>query len=75
MITEVMNHPTGRIIVSLILGFGLAALFRQVCKGGDCHVVKAPNMDEIKKHFYKIEDDCYKYTPVAVNCSGASKTN
>jgi hypothetical protein len=72
MITEVMKNPAGRIIISLILGFGLAALFRQVCKGGECHVIKSPNLDEINKFFYKIEDDCYKYTPVAVNCKASA---
>ena len=69
MITEAMNNPVGRIIISVILGFGLAALFRQVCKGGECRVITPPNMDEINKYYYKIEDDCYKYTPVAVNCA------
>ena len=63
-----MNDPTGRIIVSLILGFGLAALFRQVCKGDECHIVEPPNLQDLKKYYYKVDGDCYKYTPYATKC-------
>ncbi len=72
MITEVMNNPTGRILVSLILGFGLAAIFRQVCKGDNCVIVKAPDTNDLKKYYYKIDDDCFKYTPVATKCASDS---
>ncbi len=68
MITDFLNNRTGQIIISLILGFGLAALFRQACKGDDCFVVTAPNKSDIKKFYYKIDEDCFKYTPVATQC-------
>jgi len=52
----------------MILGFGLAALFRQACKGDDCYIVNAPSNNELKKYYYKIDEDCFKYTPVATQC-------
>lgn len=67
-VIEVANTKTGSIVISAILGLGLAALFRSACKDKTCVVVKAPNMDETTKYYYKIDDNCYKYTPVVSEC-------
>ena len=69
MLSKLFENPVGRIIVSIILGFGLAALFRQVCKGDECHIIKSPEASDIKNYYYKIDDDCYKYKPIATQCS------
>lgn len=58
-------------IISIILGLGLASLFRQVCKDDKCRVVKGPNLKEIQKNTYKIDDKCYKYKPVATVCDNS----
>lgn len=65
---KALNTPTGSIVVSVILGLGLAAIFRRACKGDRCIVIKGPMPADINKFVYKIEDDCYKYTPYAVHC-------
>jgi hypothetical protein len=69
MLNELMKHDGVAIIVSLILGFGLASLFRQVCKGDKCFIVKGPSMKELSKKIYKMDEKCYKYTPTATLCS------
>lgn len=68
ILTDIMNNPFGRIIVSVILGLGLASLFRKVCSSKNCIIVKGPAQNEIDKFYYKIDDDCYKYTPYASKC-------
>jgi hypothetical protein len=60
--------------MSAVLGFGLATLFRTVCKGKNCIVFKAPPMDEIEDKVYKHQDKCYKFTPVTTKCD-AHKRN
>jgi len=60
--------------MSALLGFGLATLFRTVCKGKNCIVFKAPPMDEIKDKVYKHENKCYKFTTVTTKCD-AKKRN
>lgn len=73
-ITDILDNPAGAKLVSIIMGLGLAAMFRQVCKGKHCIVVKGPNVDEVNKYYYKIDGNCYKYTPVVTNCDeGAAK--
>lgn len=67
-ISEVLNSQTGSVIISIILGLGLAALFRKACKDNNCIVIKGPNSEEVNKFFYKIEDNCYKYSPVFTEC-------
>ncbi len=66
-ISEMFNTPSGSIIISIILGLGLAALFRKACHDKKCIVIKGPNMDDIHKYYYKVDDDCYKYTPVVTD--------
>jgi hypothetical protein len=73
MLSDIMNNPVGRIIVSIILGLGLATLFRKVCSGNSCIIVKGPSPTEVKKYFYKIEDDCFKYTPYTTSCDNDTK--
>lgn len=68
ILTDIMNNPVGRILISVILGLGLASLFRKVCNSKNCIVIKGPNLQEVEKYYYKIDDDCYKYTPYASKC-------
>jgi hypothetical protein len=68
MIDNVMSSDLGQILISIILGLGLASFFRKVCKNGRCIVVKGPKLDDIKKHVYKIDNECYKYTPQSTKC-------
>ncbi len=65
---EAARTPTGSVIVSVILGLGLAFVFRRACKGKGCIVVKAPPAAATEKHVYKIENDCYKYTRQPAQC-------
>ena len=46
-LNKFLHTHSGKYIMSVILGFGLATLFRTVCKGKNCLLFKAPPMDEI----------------------------
>lgn len=68
-VTKIVSSKTGSIIVSIILGLGIAALFRKACKDNNCIVIKGPNIEEIQKYYYKVNEDCYKYKPVVTECT------
>jgi len=68
-ISEVLDNNAGSVIVSVILGLGLAALFRKVCEDKKCVVVHSPNNNDVEKYYYQIQGECYKYTPETVSCS------
>lgn len=74
MLTEFLETPFGQIVISVILGLGLATVFQKVCKGQNCIVVDSPDMKDINKYVYKIEDDCYKYKPYATVCDASKST-
>ena len=43
MISKLLNSHMGRILLSIVWGFGLSCIFRKVCKGRNCIIYKAPN--------------------------------
>ena len=68
-----VHTETGKIIMSILLGFGLASLFRTVCKDKDCIIFHAPPLDKFQDKIYKNGDKCYKYTSVATKCEANAK--
>jgi hypothetical protein len=69
-----VHSERGKILMSILLGFGLASLFRKVCKDNNCLAFHAPPLDEFKDKIYKNNGKCIKYTPVATKCSMNAKT-
>ena len=48
-----VHTETGKIMMSILLGFGLASLFRKVCKDKNCLTFQAPPLDDFKDKIYK----------------------
>lgn len=71
-VASIVNDGFGAIIISAILGLGLAAIFRATCHGDSCIVVRSPPREQIDRHVYKIDDQCYKYSSYAVGCPGSA---
>jgi hypothetical protein len=68
-LNKFFESNTGKYLLSIILGLGLASLFRSVCKGKNCLIYKAPPLEEINNKIYKHDDKCYKFNPVSVKCN------
>jgi len=68
-----VHTTTGKLIMSILLGFGLASLFRTVCKDQNCIVFHAAPLDDFKDNIYKDHGKCVKYVPVATKCSANTK--
>ena len=63
----------GKYIISILLGLGLATLFRKVCKDRNCIVFKAPNITKIKNQIFKFENKCYKFIESIEKCDNHKK--
>jgi hypothetical protein len=63
-----VHNSTGKIIMSILLGLGLATFFRSVCKGKRCQIIAAPPMEEIENQTYRFDQKCYKMEKHAVKC-------
>jgi hypothetical protein len=68
-----VHTERGKIIMSILLGFGLASLFRNVCKNKECLMFYAPPLEQIKDKIYKNDGKCVKYSAVATKCSANVK--
>jgi hypothetical protein len=68
-----VHTETGKYIMSMLLGFGLASLFRTVCKDKNCIIFHAPPLDQFEDKIYKSNGKCVKYNPVSTKCSANAK--
>lgn len=64
-----VKSNTGKYIMSIILGIGLASIFRSVCKGKNCVIYKAPPLEEVDDKTYKFDGKCYKFERVSTKCN------
>jgi len=65
---EFLSRPGVSTIVSVILGFGLAAIFRPLCKGPDCLVLRGPPVSEIRGSVFQFGSKCVEFNAKAVEC-------
>lgn len=70
---RLITSPFGKIILSILLGIGLASLFRKVCTDKNCIVFNGPIISDIDGKTYKHGDKCYKYTTHPDKCDSTKK--
>jgi hypothetical protein len=71
---RLLNTYTGKIMISILLGLGLATFFRKMCTGKKCVISKAPPLEEIDDKIYKFDNKCYKLEKNAETCVKDKKT-
>jgi hypothetical protein len=72
-LSKFIHSTTGKYIMSIIMGLGLATLFRQVCKGTKCRMINAPPLEDLDDQTYKINGKCYNYEKNPVNCDKSKR--
>ena len=72
---KLFHTTSGKTMISIILGLGIASLFRQACKGTNCVLVKALPMDSIANTVYKhpSSERCIRYEVNPVKCDKSKK--
>lgn len=72
-LSKFVHSQSGKYIMSILLGFGLASFFRTVCKNRNCLQFSAAPLDNFTKNIYKNENKCYTYVAHATKCSKDKK--
>ena len=74
--SNLLKSNGGKFLISIILGLGLASLFRKVCDDDyyNCVVYNGSDYEkEIKDKKFKHDGKCYKYDIEAVSCDDKKK--
>jgi len=72
-IRRLIYSKVGRYIISVLLGLGLATLFRRVCKDRSCLIFHAVPMSKIREQIFKYHDKCYIFKESAQHCTPNKK--
>lgn len=76
VIQNIMYTDRGKIILSIILGLGLATLFRNFCKGKNCYDFIGPEQNEIRDKVFSFDSNnsqCYIMRENTVPCNSKKK--
>jgi len=65
-IKKILNSKSGTLILSVILGLGLATVFKMSCDSKSCIVYKAPEYSDTK--IIKYNNKCYEPTEHMETC-------
>ena len=70
---RLLNTDLGRIFISILLGMGVATLFRKVCTDKKCIIFNGPIIGDFDKKTYQYDGKCYKYKTVASKCDSTKR--
>jgi hypothetical protein len=67
-LNRLLNTEMGRVFISMLLGIGLASLFRRACTDKNCIVFNGPIYTDFEGKIYKYGEKCYKYSVSPTKC-------
>tara|TARA_B100000795_G_C22784190_1_gene433791 strand:+ start:397 stop:636 length:240 start_codon:yes stop_codon:yes gene_type:complete len=72
-IKRLIHGRFSKYVLSLLLGIGLATLFRKACNSRNCLIFRAPTIDKIKNQVFKYNEKCYTFKEEAQSCDASKK--
>ena len=70
---RILYSEFGKYIISILLGLGLASLFRRACHDRKCFEFVGPSIKQVEGKIFKFNDKCYTYSPTAKSCDNDKK--
>ncbi len=70
---RLIYSEVGKYVMSILLGLGLATLFRKVCNDRSCLVFHAPHINKIKGQVFDFDGKCYTFEEKAERCDQNKK--
>lgn len=71
ILDNILKNPLFNIAFSFLLGVGIIAIFRPMCKGAECEILKAPPVKEWDGNVYRIGGKCWEFKSSTVECPSA----
>ena len=66
---RLLHSQFGVYLISIVLGLGLATLFRKVCTDKQCIVFEGPVISDFANKTYKHGEKCYQYKVQSTTCN------
>tara|TARA_B100000780_G_scaffold234760_1_gene175205 strand:- start:1429 stop:1698 length:270 start_codon:yes stop_codon:yes gene_type:complete len=76
-IKNILYTDRGRFILAIILGLGLATLFRKFCYGKKCYNFIGPEQNAIRDQVFSFDsnnNECFIMREKATKCNNKAKT-
>ena len=70
---RLLHSRTGKILISIVLGLGIASLFHKLCKDKDCIIFNGPVISEIDGKVFEHDNKCFQYETHATVCDETKK--
>ena len=70
---KLINSNGGKYLISIILGLGLATIFRKVCKDRNCLKFQGAPLNKITNQIFKFDNKCYKFSSNIKKCDNNKK--
>lgn len=70
----ILNSNVGKIVISVLIGLGVACLFHKACKDKECIRFSGPIIKNVDGKIFQYDDKCYTYKLNAVKCDANKKT-
>jgi ABC-type bacteriocin/lantibiotic exporter with double-glycine peptidase domain len=68
IIDKLLHTKQGNILISIILGLGLAMLFKPICH--NCIEYISPDLRKEHNKKYNINNNCYQNIVIPIKCKG-----
>jgi hypothetical protein len=73
--TRMIHTSFGRTLISIVLGIGIASIFRKTCKDASCFKFTSPPAAEVKESVYLHGGSCYKFDTETVKCGSGEQVS
>ena len=70
---RLIYSQAGRYIISMLLGLGLATIFRKVCNERNCIIFRGPTLSKVKGQVFKYNNKCYQFNEQIEKCDETKK--
>jgi len=67
-LSKILNTEAFALLFSFVVGAGIIAIARPLCKGDACNLKKAPPVKDWDNAVYRIGSDCYEYKATPIQC-------
>lgn len=70
---RLLYSKVGITFISILLGLGLASIFRKVCVDRNCIHFSGPVVSDVEGKIFKHDNKCYSYTIQPSTCNDEKK--